>query len=179
MPKVLYLIRHCQAVDQHPDAPLSSEGLVQAIALADRLAGFDIERIVSSPYLRAIQSVTPLGERLGLTITTDRRLVERVLCAVDLPNWQAALKATFEDFDLCFEGGESSRTATQRAVAVVEEIRGHAARTTAVATHGNLLTLLLSHFDPRVGFADWQALTNPDIYRVTFGASRAEVRRIL
>jgi 2,3-bisphosphoglycerate-dependent phosphoglycerate mutase len=68
--------------------------------------------------------------------------------------------------------------ATQRAVAALEEIERHAANNAAVATHGNLLTLLLRHFDPRVGFADWQALANPDIFRVAFGAGPPEVRRV-
>jgi 2,3-bisphosphoglycerate-dependent phosphoglycerate mutase len=179
MPKALYLVRHCQAVSQHPEAPLSSDGLAQADALADRLAGLGIERIVSSPFLRAIQSVTPLARRLGLAIQTDPRLREHVLSAADLPDWRAALRASLEDPDLCFEGGESSRTATQRVLAAVAEIRAHAASITAVATHGKLLTSLLRHFDPRIGFADWQALTNPDIFHVTFACDRAAVQRFL
>ena len=39
----------------------------------------------------------------------------------------------------------------------------------SIVTHGNLLALLLRHFDGRVGFAAWEALTNPDVYRVTLG----------
>jgi 2,3-bisphosphoglycerate-dependent phosphoglycerate mutase len=179
MSKALYLVRHCHAVGQRPDAPLSSEGLAQADALADRLAGLGIERIVSSPFLRAIQSVTPLARRLGLAIETDPRLREHVLSAADLPDWQAALRASFEDPDLCFEGGESSRAATHRVLAAVDDIRAHAAPITAVATHGRLLTSLLRHFDPRIGFADWQGLANPDVFRLAFAGGRAEVQRFL
>lgn len=35
-----------------------------------------------------------------------------------------------------------------------------------LATHGNLLALLLQSFDPTIDFAFWQALTMPDVYRV-------------
>jgi 2,3-bisphosphoglycerate-dependent phosphoglycerate mutase len=179
MSKVLYLVRHCQAVGQHPQAPLSSEGLTQARALADRLAGGGIDRIVSSPFLRAVQSIAPLAERLGLPIETDARLREHLLSASDLPDWQDALQASFQDPDLCFEGGESSRAATDRVVAAVEEILAHAPRTTVVVTHGKLLTLQLRHFDPRVGFAEWQALRNPDVFCLKFGPNGPEVRRPL
>jgi len=178
MSKALYLVRHCQSVGPHPDAPLSREGLVQANALTDRLTDLQIERIVSSLWARAIQSITPLAERLRLAIETDPRLTEQILSGADLPDWQGALRATFDDLDLRFEGGESSRTAMQRVVAAVEEIRTHVARVTAVVTHGKLLTLLLKHFDPRVGFADWQALTNPDIFRLTFAPDRVAVQRV-
>ncbi|MEH2190331.1 MAG: hypothetical protein V7K64_29875 [Nostoc sp.] len=35
MLKTLYIVRHCQAVGQEPNAPLTSEGHLQAIALTD------------------------------------------------------------------------------------------------------------------------------------------------
>jgi 2,3-bisphosphoglycerate-dependent phosphoglycerate mutase len=71
MPKVLYLIRHCASVGQHPDAPLSGQGRAQAMALADRLADRQIDRIVSSPFLRAVQSIAPLAQRMGLPVASD------------------------------------------------------------------------------------------------------------
>jgi 2,3-bisphosphoglycerate-dependent phosphoglycerate mutase len=164
--KTLYVVRHCQAEGQEPGARLTPDGVAQAIALAGFLAEAEIGRIVSSPYTRATQSVAPLAQRLGLEVELDVRLVERVLSSVSSPDWQDRLRDSFADLDLSFEGGESSRNAMQRAVAVVEDVRAHPAQTTLLVTHGNLLTLLLKHFDDSVGFADWRALTNPDVYRV-------------
>jgi len=60
----------------------------------------------------------------------------------------------------------------------VEEIRADGACATAVVTHGKLLTLLLKHFDPGIGFADWQALANPDVFRITFACGRAKVQHL-
>jgi 2,3-bisphosphoglycerate-dependent phosphoglycerate mutase len=54
----------------------------------------------------------------------------------------------------------------QRAVAVVADIQAHSAQTTLVVTHGNLMALLLKHFDDAIGFAEWSALSNPDVYRI-------------
>lgn len=65
-----------------------------------------------------------------------------------------------------------------RAAAVVEDARRHAARTTVLVTHGNLMALLLKRLDERFGFEDWRRLTNPDVFRVTFGPDRARVERI-
>jgi 2,3-bisphosphoglycerate-dependent phosphoglycerate mutase len=165
--RLLYLVRHCQAAGQAPDAPLTPEGIVQAHLLADLLMPLGIDRIVSSPFRRALDSIAPLAARLSLPIERDDRLIERVLSPAPLPDWRAHLRRTFDDDDYCLEGGESSRTATARAAAVLDDARRHPARATTIVTHGNLLALLLRHFDGRVGFATWASMTNPDIYRVT------------
>ena len=176
--KTHYIVRHCKAAGQDPDASLTVEGVAQATQLADQLALLPIQQIISSPYLRAIQSITPLAQRLGLPIATDERLAERILSTADLHDWAAALQATFEDLDRCFEGGESSRTAMQRAAAVVRECALQVADVTVLVTHGNLMTLLLKHFDQRIGFAEWQRLSNPDVYRVALLPERAEIARV-
>lgn len=164
--KTLYIVRHCKAEGQEADAPLTPEGIAQSNCLADLLANAAIERIISSPYTRATQSIEPLAQRLNLAVELDARLVERVLCSDSRPDWQEHLFASFADLDLRLEGGESSREAMQRAVAVVTDIQRHAAQSTLLVTHGNLMALLLKHFDDSNGFAEWRALSNPDVYRV-------------
>lgn len=164
--KTLYVVRHCKAKGQEADAPLTREGVAQSKSLADSLSTATIERIISSPYKRATQSIAPLAQRLNLAIELDMRLVERVLCSSPRPDWQELLYASFLDLDLSVEGGESSREAMQRAVAVVTDIQRHSAQNTLLVTHGNLMALLLKHFDDAIGFAEWRALSNPDVYRI-------------
>ncbi len=117
MQKTLYIVRHCQAVGQEANAPLTSEGNLQAIALANLLFGFGIERVISSPFIRAYQSIAPLAERLGLSIEIDNRLTERVLCATLLDDWRERLAESFTNLDLYLDGGESSRGAMARGIA--------------------------------------------------------------
>ncbi|HEX8616907.1 MAG TPA: histidine phosphatase family protein [Thermoanaerobaculia bacterium] len=166
--RTLYVVRHCKAEGQEADAPLTAEGVAQSASLADFLANEKIERILSSPYVRATQSIAPLAQRLGLAIELDSRLVERVLSSAPSADWQERLRASFDDADLSFEGGESSREAMQRIVAVTSELQRHAARRTVLVTHGNLMALLLKYFDDSIGFSEWRALSNPDVYRVDF-----------
>lgn len=175
--KTLYVVRHCEAEGQEADAPLTPEGVAQSDRLAVSLATADIERIISSPYLRATQSIAPLARRLNLPVEIDLRLVERVLCSGSRPDWQERLSASFSDLDLSLEGGESSREAMQRAVAVVTEIQRHSAQRTLLVTHGNLMALLLKHFDDSIGFAEWRALSNPDVYRVVL-TQPVSIRRL-
>ncbi|OKH42549.1 histidine phosphatase family protein [Nostoc calcicola FACHB-389] len=177
--KTLYIVRHCQAVGQEPNAPLTSEGYVQAIALTDFLFDFGIERVISSPFTRAYQSIAPLTERLSLSIEIDKRLAERVLCATPLADWRERLAQSFTNLDLCLDGGESSRDAMARGIAVVDEALQQKANTIAIVTHGNLMALILKHFDDRIGYPEWQKLSNPDVYRVQFLNGATDVERMI
>jgi 8-oxo-dGTP diphosphatase len=55
--------------------PLDAQGLAQAAALVDLLAPFTPARILSSPFLRCVQTVTPLGDAHGITIERSPSLV--------------------------------------------------------------------------------------------------------
>ncbi len=133
-----------------------------------------IERIVSSPFVRARDSVVPLAERLGLEIEYDERLAERNLgdigveWDVDYGKALAQFKRTFDERDLCFPGGESSCDATNRAIAAIVDLVAKDVSRTVVASHGNLTTLVLNYFDALYDFETWQKLTNPDVYWLGF-----------
>ncbi|MCR8631911.1 histidine phosphatase family protein [Paenibacillus radicis (ex Xue et al. 2023)] len=166
--QTIYLIRHCKATGQAAEAELTEEGWLQAQKLASFLHNYSIEYAISSPYVRAQQTLIPYAELAGLTIHTDARLSERILSGEQLENWMSCLELTFEDALLSYPGGESSCAAADRAIASLTELLalGHSAY--AVATHGNLLSLILKRYDDSIGFADWKGLTNPDVYRLSF-----------
>src|SRR5690625_6007216 len=79
--KKIYFVRHCSADGQHKDSPLTIEGTRQAQLLSIFLTENDIpiDRIISSPYLRAVESIKPYAEKHGIDIEVDERLHERVL----------------------------------------------------------------------------------------------------
>lgn len=178
-PTCLYLVRHCRAAGQEPQAELTPEGLQQAEALARFLSTFPITEIVSSPFRRAAASAERFARRAGLVVREDERLVERVLSGEPRADWQEFLARTYVDFDLAAPGGESSRAAQARGVAALTSAMETGARHIAVFTHGNLMGLLLHHFDPRHTFLTWQGLTNPDVYQILLNqGSPPQVNRI-
>jgi 2,3-bisphosphoglycerate-dependent phosphoglycerate mutase len=173
---LLYLVRHCQSSGQEPEAPLTTPGREQAERLAARLLPLGIARIVSSPYRRAVQSVEPLAGLLGLAVETDERLIERVLSPEPLDDWRERLRAAWADHGLALPGGESSRQATARGMAAVLDVLADGRRPSVVASHGNLISLLLHAFDGRPGFAAWERLSNPDVFEVVYEPSTARWR---
>ena len=178
MNKIIYLVRHAQATGQAADASLTSEGIDQAEALAEFLLEAQISQIVSSPFARALKSIKPLSIRLNIKIKLDERLIEAGLSTIDYSDWLDKLRETFSDFELSFEGGESSQDATDRAIAAINEALLLYTDPIVVVTHGRLLTLILKHFDSKYGFEEWQNLTTPDVFRIVIKENKSQVDRI-
>lgn len=157
-------MRHAAATAQDADAPLTIEGQRQATALAELLLPRHIERVISSPFVRATESIIPFCRRADLPLETDQRLVERVLAGRMLPDWREHLRRSFdEDLDYCLEGGESSRVAQARGTSAVRAALASGQRCVLV-THGNLLALILKSIDAAVGYEVWSRLSNPDVF---------------
>lgn len=179
--KNIYLIRHCKAEGQPAEAKLTDLGLNQAKELMEFLKPYDIQYIASSPYVRAVDTITPLSKELNLSINIDERLKEKVLTSKDVEDFTPLLKAAFKDIDLKYEGGESSREATFRAIEALKDLIKREESNIAVVTHGELFSLIIKYFDNSFGYEGWQSLTNPDVYVLTFkdsGINEVEIRRI-
>ncbi|MCR2807080.1 histidine phosphatase family protein [Paenibacillus soyae] len=176
--KNVYVVRHCKAEGQEPGAKLTEAGAAQAEQLAQFLIRKDIDSIISSPFERAYRTIAPLAEGLGIEVELDERLVERTLSGSDHPDWRDMLMRAYEDLDLSYEGGESSNAAMDRAVGVVEKALNSGHRNVVLVSHGNLISLLLKHYDNRIGFREWEALTNPDVFQLRFIEDKPNIRRI-
>ncbi|MCT8137303.1 histidine phosphatase family protein [Anaerobacillus sp. CMMVII] len=170
--KKIYLVRHCTADGQPPEANLTEDGYSQAESLVEFFKNREIDRIISSPFRRAIQSIKPFGENKNIQVEIDDRLAERILSSENLDNWQSKLEATYVDLDLKFTGGESSKEAMTRILSAVEEVFQGDEENTIIVTHGNLMSLLLNHFDQGFGFHQWKEITNPDVFLIEEGNSR-------
>nr|WP_329808713.1 histidine phosphatase family protein [Lysinibacillus sphaericus] len=63
MTKEIYVVRHCEARGQAAEAQLTEQGEKQAELLVRFFSNKKIDQIISSPFLRAIQSVEPISQK--------------------------------------------------------------------------------------------------------------------
>jgi phosphohistidine phosphatase SixA len=98
------LVRHASAGDRHDWGgddrlrPLDGRGRRQAAALVDLLLPLGVQRVVSSPYLRCVETVEPLAAELGLPVEHDDRLAEGA--------GRAALELLHENGVVCCTHGD-------------------------------------------------------------------------
>jgi 8-oxo-(d)GTP phosphatase len=82
VPPPILVIRHASAGHRGDSPgddslrPLDESGRRQAAALVDQLAPFAIERIISSPFVRCVQTVEPLAAARGLEIEVGHEVAE-------------------------------------------------------------------------------------------------------
>ena len=78
----IFLLRHAAAGNRDKwkgddtQRPLTKKGRKQSEIVAKTLAEMQIERIVTSPYERCIDSVRPLAERIGAKVEISQALAE-------------------------------------------------------------------------------------------------------
>jgi 8-oxo-dGTP diphosphatase len=93
---MLYLVRHAKAGSRHEWAGDDRERPL----LAKQLRKAGVSNLVSSPYVRCVQTLGPLAEALSRPITVDDRLAE----GDDFTGALELLAASAEDTVLCSHG---------------------------------------------------------------------------
>lgn len=163
VPKLL-LVRHCDSTGQVPDAPLTPEGSVQAVALAARLRDWEVDWIVSSPYRRALETIQPFAAHAGQPVHIHDDLAERRLSPQPITYWREVVRRGFLDPAHRVPGGESAAEALERGWNVILEIFRAGHRMPVAVSHGQLLSLVFHTLRPDFGFEDWQRLSFPDVH---------------
>jgi broad specificity phosphatase PhoE len=156
----LFLIRHAmndsigkRIVGRVAGVHLNERGREQARRLVDRLAHVPFSAIYSSPLERAVQTATPLSERLGLPVRVREGLTE-----LDFGRWSGASLEELAKLDEWrqFNGyrtarrppeGESLLEAQLRMVTELELLSSqHPEGVVAVFGHGDPLKAALAHY---------------------------------
>jgi 2,3-bisphosphoglycerate-dependent phosphoglycerate mutase len=65
-----------------------------------------------------------------------------------------------------------------RGVTVVDRAIQQTTSPAIIVTHGNLMALILKHFDEQIGYAEWERLQNPDVYCIQFSSEGACIERV-
>jgi 8-oxo-(d)GTP phosphatase len=96
---LVLLVRHGHAgskrqwVSDDTVRPLNEQGFAEAQALVPLLAPFSPVRILSSPYVRCLQSITPLAHAIGISVQGSPSLVP-----------EAGVAATKLAYNVAFNG---------------------------------------------------------------------------
>jgi len=165
---IFYLVRHAHS-DWTPDEnwSLSAQGCKDADRVTNTLCVYPISVIYSSPAPRAYQTISPLAERLDLSIHIDLNLQERRLGDEVSEDFFKAVEVTWRNPSFAYPGGESNTVAQKRGTALVQRlVEKHPEQHIVLSTHGTLMALVLQSFNLSVDFMFWKSLTMPDVYKL-------------
>ena len=172
MAQRLLLVRHASTGEAlrgrfvgRTDAPLHDDGRRQARALAERLAGRGVDKMVCSPLCRAVETARILGSAAGLPMNgrPPRPAAEALvpvaepdLAEIDFGRWEgrnfeeihasdAALVDAWARFapEFAFPEGESLAGFLDRVRRVTERLTNDPAESILVVAHGGVVRAML------------------------------------
>jgi len=82
-----------------PDPRLTEEGRRQALAAAAALATHPLERLLASPYTRALETAEIIAGKLGLAIEVEPMVREHCLFHCDIGSPRSALAQRWPELD--------------------------------------------------------------------------------
>ncbi|WP_189256358.1 histidine phosphatase family protein [Lentzea flava] len=174
MPTRIVLVRHAQSVPprfgvpDYDERPLKPEGLASARALVPRLVSCAPVAVLSSPLLRAVQTVAPTAEALGLEVTTWPELREWRSGLVPSADFVEQYSRSWANPGLVHGDGESLDELTVRAgKALARMAEEHPDATVLVGSHGMFVSRALIAAGHRADIEFLHAMPMPAIYEVT------------
>ncbi len=163
----LHLIRHGETdlnaqglLQGSIDADLNDRGRAQAAQAAASLEGLGLDRIVSSPQRRAMQTAGIIADHLGLPVTTSALLRER--------HWGESEGRPSDARSPDGAGVEALADLQARARAALRLVATPPEVETLVVSHGGLLREMLA----LLGCAHGERVRNCEIISISLGAGK-------
>jgi len=160
----VYFIRHAQPdATVHDDhaRPLTAKGMADRKLVTAYLRDKQIDAVLSSPYVRAVDTVADFAEEAGLTVETVWDFRERKPDDTWLPDeeFHDFMKRQWADFSYSRDTGESLRAVQTRNIAALRDVLARFdGKNIVVGTHGTALSTIINYYDCSFGYAQNRAM---------------------
>ena len=158
----IYFVRHAQSnYENHDDfsRELSPKGLTDRVLAAYYLRDKGVDAVLSSPYRRAVDTVSPLAEELGLTVEVVEDFRERRVDSGWIEDFDAFARRQWADFSYKLSDGESLGEVQERNLRALDGVlERFAGRTVVIGSHGTALSAVIHRYRPGFGYADFDRI---------------------
>lgn len=171
----IYFVRHSLrdfTIRDDRNVPLTNDGKSLARGLVPFFLDKNIEKIYTSPYLRAIQTIEPVASKLNIESIQFEDLRERTV-GKWVENFSEFSKNQWNDFDFKLENGESLNEVKKRMMATYNHILKEQDTNIIISGHGTSLAILFHEITKgKFGFQEFNEMKMPDIYCAIYSDNR-------
>jgi 2,3-bisphosphoglycerate-dependent phosphoglycerate mutase len=153
------------------ERPLTLKGKEDSKLVTDYLRDKGIHVVLSSPYLRAVETVKDFADSFGCTIITVDDFRERKVDGVWIEDFNRFTEQQWSDFDYKLSDGECLREVQVRNTdALMRVLKDYRNKNIVIGSHGTSLSTIINYFEPSFGFNDFQRIRTimPWIVKFTF-----------
>jgi 2,3-bisphosphoglycerate-dependent phosphoglycerate mutase len=168
----IYFIRHAKpdfSIKSDLQRPLSIEGIEGSNELIETFKEIKIDRIFSSPFKRALQTIEPISKDKNIRIEIIDDFRERKICNNWINNFDEYSKNQWNDFSYKLIDGESLIEVQERNINSLEKILiGNMGKTIIIGTHGTALSTIINYYDNKFSYKDFLGIVNIMPYIIKF-----------
>lgn len=158
----LYFVRHAQPnYDNHDDyaRELTEKGLEDRKLATAFLENKEIDVVLSSPYIRAVDTVRHFADKHGFTIKTIDDFRERKVDSIWIEDFYGFTKKQWEDFSYKLSDGETLGEVQERNIKALKQVlREQEGKNVVIGSHGTALSTIVNYYQPDFGFEDFEKI---------------------
>ena len=158
----IYFVRHAEPnYNNHDDMSreLTNKGLKDRGLVTDFLADKQIDVVLSSPYKRAIDTVSEFAELKGLGITIIDEFKERRVDSGWIEDFNSFSKKQWEDFSYKLSDGECLGEVQKRNIFALNRVlEQYKNKNVVVGSHGTALSTIINYYDETFGYSDFDKI---------------------
>ena len=170
----IFYIRHAEpdwTVHDDQSRPLTAKGLKDCQLVTEFLQDKNISVVLSSPYKRAVDTVSPFAKGRGLDVQLIEDFRERAISSVWIDDFAEFVSKQWEDFSYKLADGESLGEVQRRNVAALKEaVRQYKDKNIVIGGHGTALSTLINYYDDTYGHKEFETMGRifPWVVRMDF-----------
>ena len=174
----IYFVRHAEADNDsykqpaekstNEDKPLSNKGQNHCALVTKFLKDKEIDVVLSSPYKRAVDTISGFAKVIGaeIELVADFREREKGKGVKFTPGFT---EKQWSDFSYKQSNGESLAEVQKRNIAALQKVlEQYKGKNLVIGTHGEALGTIINNFDKSFGFAQKNRILNPFVVKMIF-----------
>lgn len=170
----VYFVRHAEPnYNNHNDElrELTIKGLKDRTLVTEFFKDKNIDIVLSSPYIRAVDTVKEFADAYNLKIETVFDFRERKIDSVWIEDFTTFCKQQWNDFSYKLSDGETLNEVQSRNVEALKLVLDkYKNRNIIVGSHGTALSTIINYFDCSFGYENFEKIKSlmPWIVKFTF-----------
>lgn len=175
---IVYFVRHAEPnYDNHDDLKreLTPKGKEDSKLVTKFMLKKPIDVILSSPYKRAVDTLSDLSLSTNLPIITIEDFKERKIDSIWIENFTSFAKQQWLDFNYKLTDGESLGEVQKRNIAALQKVlKQYTNKKIVIGSHGTALSTIINYYDPSFDYDHFEAirLLMPWIVQFTFDGEK-------
>ncbi len=177
----IYFVRHAEPnYENHDDQSreLSAKGIRDRILVTDFLSNKKITVALSSPYIRAIDTIREFTDRYNLKITLLHDFRERKVDSEWISDFNSFCQRQWNDFNYKLSDGECLSEVQKRNISALSFVlRQYKNENVVIGTHGTSLSTIINYYDSTFGYSDFMRIKSlmPWIVKMVFDGEHCTI----